>query len=293
MKANTLPRNQRSQTKARVLDISSLNNMQWWWEAVTVAIVLLAFAAVSGPIEDAKTPEEKGLAIAVAADERDTGWGDWSAEAQMILRNSQGQESSRQMKMKALEQKTDGDKRLIIFDQPRDVKGTAFLVFTKKTGNDDQWLFLPALKRIKRISSKNQSGPFVGSEFAYEDLSSLEVEKYTYKYLKDEVVDGLDAYVVERFPTDKNSGYTRQIAWIDKAEFRLLKVDYYDRKKKLLKTLTASKYKSYGKNYWRAGEFNMQNHQNKKSTVLAWSEYEFTKGLKERDFDQSSLRNAR
>ena len=156
MKPNLSPRNQKNRNRAQVADFTGLNSSNWWWEALVVAIVMLAFAAVSGPIDEARTAEEKGLAIAVAADERDTGWADWTAEAQMILRNAYGQESKRNMSMKALEQTTDGDKRLIVFNDPRDVKGTAFLVFTKKVGNDDQWLYLPALKRVKRISSKNQ-----------------------------------------------------------------------------------------------------------------------------------------
>ena len=121
-------------------------------------VAAIAFQAqADSRIENAKTPEEKGLAIAIASDERDSGWKDWSALAQMNLKNRQGQTSSRQMRFQALEQEKDGDHRLITFDEPRDVKGTSFLVHTKKTGNDDQWLFLPALKRVKRISSNNKS----------------------------------------------------------------------------------------------------------------------------------------
>ena len=262
-------------------------------------ILTLALTAVMGlhaqadpAIEAAKTPEEKGLAIAIASDKRDEGWKDWSALAQMVLKNRQGQTSSREMKIQALEQKKDGDHRLITFAEPRDVKGTAFLVHTKKVGNDDQWLFLPALKRVKRISSNNKSGPFVGSEFAYEDLSSQEVEKYTYRYLKDETVDGMSCYVVERYPEDKKSGYTRQITWIDKEQYRVLKTDYYDRKDALLKTLTAKGYKEYN-GYWRADSFFMENHQTGKSTLLDWRNYEFGQDLRESSFTATRLKNAR
>jgi len=195
------------------------------------------------------------------------------------------------MRMKALEQEKDGDKRIIYFEEPRDVKGTAFLVHTKKQGNDDQWLYLPALRRVKRIASKNQSGPFVGSEFAYEDLSSQEVEKYTYRFLRDETYQGQLCHVIERYPVDTSSGYSRQIVWIDQTEYRQWKVEYYDRKKTLLKTLKIDGYKSYGKDYWRADRFFMENHQTGKTTELLWSKYLFTKGLKERDFHNSRLRN--
>ncbi len=212
----------------------------------------------------------------------------------MILKNKHGQESIRKIRIKTLEVEGDGDKSLTIFDNPRDVKGTAFLNFTHKVGDDDQWLYLPALKRVKRISSRNKSGSFMGSEFSYEDIASQEVEKYTYKWIRDEVYDGRECFVIERYPVDKkNSGYTRLVTWIDKSEYRALKVDYYDRKKSLLKTLTIKEYKQYLNKYWRAEEMNMVNYQNRKSTKLVWSDYKFQTGLTDRDFTKSSLKRAR
>ncbi|HCM05717.1 MAG TPA: outer membrane lipoprotein-sorting protein, partial [Oceanospirillales bacterium] len=122
--------------------------------------------------------EQQGLAIAKERKARDLGWGDSTSSVIMTLRNAQGEESIREMRMKSLEVANDGDKGLTIFDTPKDVKGTAFLNFSHIEKSDDQWLYLPALKRVKRISSRNKSGPFMGSEFAYEDLSSFEIEKY-------------------------------------------------------------------------------------------------------------------
>ena len=152
----------------------------------------------------AETPQEKGLAIAQEMDQRDLGWQDSQSDMTMTLRNKQGNESKRAMRSKSLEVTGDGDKGLTIFDSPGDVKGTAFLSFTHATKADDQWLYLPALKRVKRISSSNKSGPFMGSEFAYEDISSQEIEKYTYEWLKDEAVDGKEAFVIQRNPQYKS-----------------------------------------------------------------------------------------
>ena len=129
----------------------------------------------------------------------------------MILKNKQGQESTREIRSKTLEVDGDGDKSMTIFNKPNDVKGTALLSFTHKQGPDDQWLYLPALKRTKRIASDNKSGPFMGSEFAFEDIASQEVEKYTYKFLRDDSLGEMDVFVFERYPVDKKSGYTRQI----------------------------------------------------------------------------------
>lgn len=246
------------------------------------------------PLAAAATPEEKGLAIAREADLRDAGFIDFTADLLMILKNKHGQKSVRNIRVRTLEVADDGDKGLTIFDNPKDVKGTAFLTFSHKQGDDDQWLYLPALKRVKRISSRNKSGSFMGSEFAYEDISSQEVEKYTYKWIRDDIYDNRECFVVERYPGDKkNSGYTRQVSWIDKSEYRQWKVEYYDRKNSLLKTLTAKKYQQYLDKYWRADQMYMVNHQNGKSTDLVWSNYKFQVGLKVRDFNKNSLKRAR
>ncbi|MBE9520429.1 MAG: outer membrane lipoprotein-sorting protein, partial [Proteobacteria bacterium] len=210
----------------------------------------------------AETPEEKGLAITVEADRRDTGYGNSTADMLMVLKNRHGQESRREIRFRNLEVEGDGDKSLTIFDSPGDVKGTAFLNYTHKEGDDDQWLYLPALKRVKRISSRNKSGSFMGSEFSYEDITSQEIEKYTYKWIREEIYEGNDCFVSERYPVDKkNSGYSRQVAWIDKQEYRTWKVEYYDRKNMHLKTLTMSNFEQYEGKFWRALELYMVNHQ--------------------------------
>ena len=241
----------------------------------------------------AETPEEKGLAIAVEADNRDSGFVDYTNNVQMILRNKHGQESTRVIRSKTLEVDGDGDKSQTIFDEPRDVKGTALLSFTHQEGPDDQWLYLPALKRVKRIASDNKSGPFMGSEFAYEDISSQEVEKYTYKFLRDDTLDGLEVFVFERYPVDKKSGYTRQIIWLDKEHYKERKIEFYDRKNALLKTLVFNDYHQYLDKFWRAHDMYMENHLTGKSTKLIQSDYEFNTGLTDRDFDKNSLKRAR
>jgi hypothetical protein len=250
-------------------------------------LCLLPFGA------SAESPEEKALGIAQEADRRDSGFGSYTNDVKMILKNKQGQESVREIRSKTLEVDGDGDKSLVIFDQPRDVAGTALLSFTHKEGPDDQWLYLPALKRVKRIASDNKSGPFMGSEFAYEDIASQEVEKYTYKYLRDETLDGLDVFVFERYPEDKKSGYTRQIIWLDKEHYKERKIEYYDRKKTLLKTLTFADYQQFRDSFWRAQDMLMVNHQTGKSTRLLQTNYDFAAKLDDRDFDKNSLKRAR
>ena len=241
----------------------------------------------------AETPEEKGLAIAIEDDKRDNGFQNFTANMLMVLKNRQGEESSRNIRNKTLEVEGDGDKSLSIFDRPRDVKGTTLLNFTHKVGTDDQWLYLPALKRVKRIASSNKSGPFMGSEFAYEDISSQEVEKYTYQYLGEEEFDGRNHFMVERDPVDRKSGYSRQVAWIDTDEYRVWKVDFYDRRGSLLKTLTVSGYNQYLDQFWRADLWLMVNHKTGKQTELSWEGFVFGNGYEDKDFNRNSLARAR
>ena len=259
---------------------------------VLPAFLLVAFMLLSLDLP-AQTPEEKGLAIATEVDNRDKGWGDFQANMEMLLRNRHGEESLRKMRVKSLEVENDGDKTLIVFDEPRDVKGTALLTYSHKVKDDDQWLYLPALKRVKRIASRNKSGPFMGSEFAYEDLASQEIEKYTYKYIRDDELDGIPVFVIERYPVSKYSGYTRQLVWIDKERYIPLKIEFYDRKNSLLKTLVFKDYKQYLDKYWRASEMFMENHQTGKSTLLTWRNYRFRTGLKDSDFTRNSLKRTR
>ncbi len=195
-------------------------------------------------LAQAVTPEERGLEIAVEVDRRDTGWHDVKSTMTMLLRNKHGEESLRHMHNQSLEMTDDGDKTLIVFDQPKDVKGTALLSYSHKTGSDDQWLYLPALKRVKRIASKNKSGPFMGSEFAYEDLSSQEIEKYTYKHIQDDQLNDRAVFLIERNPVDPNSGYSYQRVWIDQERYIPLQIEYYDRKQSLLKTLVFRNYQA-------------------------------------------------
>ena len=255
--------------------------------ALTATVVTVAAAPAMS-----QSAEEKGKAIAVEADKRDTGWVDSRASLRMLLGTREGQQRAvRELDSMALERTpgTDGDKSLIVFRAPKDVQNTALLTYNHIHGNDDQWIYLPALKRVKRIASANRSGPFMGSEFSYEDFTAAEIEKFTYKWLKDEPCGQLTCHVVERVPTYENSGYSRQIAWFDTQELRVQRVDYYDRRGKLLKTLTSSAWKKYNDKFWRSHDMNMVNHQTGKTTRLVWGPFRMNTGINPAVFDPSAL----
>jgi outer membrane lipoprotein-sorting protein len=127
-------------------------------------LAVLALSTVSLPVTYADT--DHGLQIAKAMKEADRGFGNFTATMEMTLIDSGGKEALRRVRVKVLEVSDDGDKSLAIFDAPADVKGTVFLSHTHIANPDDQWLYLPSLKRVKRIAPANKTAPFMGSEFS-------------------------------------------------------------------------------------------------------------------------------
>ena len=258
------------------------------------ALTLTISSLMSTPVF-AQSPEEKGFEIAARSDRSDRGFSDSTVKLSMVLRNAAGKESSRTLEIKTLEVQDEdvGDKSLVVFDNPRDIKGTALLSHAKILDPDDQWLFLPALKRVKRISSTNKSGPFVGSEFAFEDFTATELNKYSYKWIGEEPCGEFTCDIVERYPRYENSGYTKQISWIDQSVYQVRKLDFYDRKDALLKTLIFKDYREYDGGIWRSHTFSMKNHQTEKSTDLIYTDYKFKTGLTDNDFVKGVLKRVR
>ncbi|RFA28397.1 outer membrane lipoprotein-sorting protein [Alkalilimnicola ehrlichii] len=231
----------------------------------------------------------RGLEIAQERKARDTGWDATEAAVEMTLYSRGGSETVRQLRIRSLEVPDSGSKSLIIFDLPSDVRGTVVLTHSHIERPDDQWIFLPSIRRVKRVSSSNQSGAFMGSEFAFEDLSSFEVEKYDYEYLGEDELDGMAMYKVASTPLYSHSGYTRLITWIDQEHYRPWKTEFYDRRGELLKTLTASGFSLYEDRFWRASVSYMENHQTGRSTKLEFKEYDFNVSYREADFRHNVL----
>lgn len=271
-------------------------NLPWLSLLATASLALVATSAVAQQTEQLQTEEGvRGYDVAARSDRSDTGFGSSEARAVMLLRNAAGKESpGRQLRFLTLERENEdvGDKSLVIFESPRDVEGTALLSHAQILEPDNQWLYLPALKRVKRISSANKSGPFVGSEFAFEDFTATELNKYTYVFLREDELDGMAVDVVERFPRYERSGYTRQISYIDQEQYQLRKVEFFDRKNELLKTLTLTDYRDYG-GFLRAHKLSMVNHKTGKETDLVYDAYDFSQGLEDNDFDRGVLTRIR
>lgn len=240
----------------------------------------------------AETAEEKGLAIARDAEARGANFGDLRAEAEMVIANGRGGEARRGLKIAIFDLPGAASKSLTVVDAPKDVKGTALLTHAAAAG-DEQWLYLPAVARTKRIASTGRSGPFMGSEFSFDDFSAQVPDRYRFKWLRSETCPApepkLLCDVVERVPKASGSGYARQEVWFDQGERRLQKAAYFDTQNALIKTLTIKGYTLYNGKFWRASELLMTNARSGASTRLLWRNIRFKSGLSEADFDVARL----
>jgi outer membrane lipoprotein-sorting protein len=267
--------------------------------AISVAALSLSASTRAAAPQFSAEPKAKGREITAQSVRSDAGFGDTQSQMSMRLMSDGGEVSERTLRMNVLEGVGEdvGDKSIIAFDTPKDVRGTVLLTHTRILSADDQWIYIPAIARVKRISSANKSGPFLGSEFAYEDLTAQELAKYEYLWLKDEPCPAPDntmqCYVVQRTPLYENSGYKRQVAWIDATHFQFRKIEFYNREDRLLKTLTLGKYRRHNERFWRPHELVMINHQSGRSTKLDVTEVKFKAGLTATDFTEQAMERLR
>lgn len=258
-----------------------------------IALMALVCSLVASQAAgEEKGDREKGMEIARASQKRSAGYGSYIATGKMILRDRAGTSNVREFAARALEMEDDGDRTEIEFATPLDVRGMALLTHAHSTRDDDQWLYLPALKRVKRITSSSRSGSFAGSEFSYEDLVGHVLEKNDYEYLRDEPCPGDSSrkcHVNVQIPKAADSGYSRLVGWIDVEDYRAYKVEYFDRRNALIKTMVSSDFRLYKERYWRSHEVVMTNHQTGKSTVMEWQRYDFETPVPAVDLESYSL----
>jgi hypothetical protein len=248
--------------------------------SVLAATVATASAGSLTPPESSLTGEE----IEIRQDKMQSGYGAETRELTMTLVNAQGEQSQRKLRFEGFEGADQRDRTILRFNYPADVKGTALLTHEQGAGDDDQWLFLPAVQRVKRIASSNQSGSFVGSEFAYEDLVVGQLDKYTYRYVGDETIDGQACYVIEYVPKNKKSGYSKLTRWRIKDNLQELRTDFYDRKGELLKQRFIEGHRQVN-GFWRVGKVTVKNVQTNKSSVLAFDQINIKVVLPESRFN--------
>ena len=232
---------------------------------------------------------QSGEEVAKQAYGKISGYQSSISKTTMVLKNAQGDENIRKLEIKRLEGKN-GDMSLLVFLYPNDLKDTKLLNYEVIGGDDKQWLYLPALKRVKRISSRNKSGSFMASEFSYEDISSQNYKNYTYpEDTKTITKDRVEYFEILRVPKDKHSGYSKQIIYIDTKENLARFGEYFDKQDRLVKKIHFQNYVLlYG--VYRVHKIVIKNVQNQKESTLTWDSDTIKVGLSKKDFSKRVLR---
>jgi outer membrane lipoprotein-sorting protein len=245
-------------------------------------LVVISFTVLAG--------NKRGLEIAIETQNRDSGFGNYVVSGVMKLEGAGGSTGERKFKMYTMEVPDDGDKRLVNFLEPRDLAGMVSLTYSHGLKPDDQWIYMPALRRTKRLAARDKSGSFAGSELSFEDIGTWEVKKYTYKYIKDDLLGGRPVFIVENTPAYPYSSYKMIKEWVDQEIYHPLRLLYHDINGKPIKEMRFYNYKEFSEKYWRPMKMVMTNLNTGAISTIIWSDYQFDTDLKEADFNPSALR---
>ena len=234
---------------------------------------------------------ERGFDIAKAINDANKGYKSEQSDMTMILKNGD-KRIERKMTSKTMETGNDSSKSLLEFLLPKDVAGTKLLTWSFADKEDSQWIYLPAFKKIKRISSSSKSSSFMGSEFTYEDLRASILDKYTYKFLKEEKRGDDTVWIYEKYSKEPST-YTKQVVTASKKYMSPIKVEFFDRSKSLLKVGEFKNFEQYkygGKTFWKPSSISMQNVQTKKESELKVTNRALGTNMTENQFRKSSLK---
>jgi uncharacterized protein len=253
---------------------------------LTIVGVLLVLQSRLWAAPAALSPEEIAKRSFLASKVSDS-----VADSTFRLVNSNGQERVRKTEGQTkLVAGTTDNMRVVTFLSPSDVKGTKTLLIEHKGKDDDIWIYLPALKKVRRLVSSNKKDSFVGTDFSYGDVIGHRPEDWTHKILGEEKVDGKDCWRLESAPKNdsvkENSGYAKRVGWVDKESFVTLKGEAYDVSEKLLKNFKASDVKQVDtkNNKWQPMRLEAENVQTGHKTILEFQNFKANQGVKDELF---------
>jgi hypothetical protein len=231
---------------------------------------------------------QSALDVAKKSYEIMSGYKSSISKTTMVLKNAEGIENIRKLEIKKIEAE-DGDKSLIQFLYPLDIKDTKLLTLEQRGEDNKQWLYLPALKRVKRISSSNKSGSFMASEFSYEDIASQHYKNFSYEGEAQKIIrDNQEYFEIIRVPIDENSGYAKEIIYVDVKTYLAKFGEYFDKQNRVLKEVSFLEYQKIGSLY-RIKKIEMKNVQTQKSSMLIWDEDAINAGLDANDISIRAL----
>ncbi|WP_255989747.1 outer membrane lipoprotein-sorting protein [Chitinolyticbacter albus] len=215
----------------------------------------------------------------------------------MRLVNPQGKVRQRTINYQTKTNEQGKQNSLLRFVEPADVRGTALLTLEHAQDDDDRWLYLPAMRKVRRIAATEDNENFMGSDFAYEDIDFEELANNSYTLLKSEMVAGTDTWVIQATPTPQSrdkSGYSKRVLWIRKDNYAVVQVDYYDKKDELFKKRQATglaEVDQSGK--WRPKRQEMLNTKTGHKTEIVYEDYRIGGQISDDVFSQRTLADNR
>ena len=247
--------------------------------------LLTVFLLINGQV---CLSQPTGLWVAQNIDKRERGY-DTSLTMNMSLVDKNG--GVRHRKLTIIRKNFEGkDKLLLRFTYPKDIKGTSFLVWEHRVRDNERFLYLPALGRIRRIATREKNENFAGTDFSYEDISGRKLEDYTYKLIKEEIVcEENNCYVLASYPKEKNSKYPKIISWVRKDNFVVIKGEYYNKKREVEKTYKVLKLDKID-GIWTVLEHSMENHKTAHKTSIKVNNVQYNKGILDKHFERRALK---
>ncbi len=213
---------------------------------------------------------------------------DMQGNLTMTLVNSRGEQRVRSLKQ-FVKDEGEVEKKIMFFLSPADVRNTSFMNWSyTDERNDDQWIYLPALRRTRRISSDSKSDYFMGSDFTYDDLGDRHPNQDNHKLLREETINGKVCYVVESTPKEDDYMYSKTISWVMKDNFLGIKREFYDEREKLLKVLSIKNYEKID-GFWTILGTEMHNVQRDHKTIMKFENVEYNKGIPNSKFTERSM----
>ena len=214
------------------------------------------------------------------------------ANVHMRLISEKGKERIRDMTMLRKNWETEGEQRYFMhFSKPNDVRNMSFMVWKYMDKGDDRWIYVPAIKMVRRIAAKDERSSFVGSDFTYEDVSGRDPNVDEHTLVREEAIDGRDAYVIKSIPKEaKSAGHAERLSWIDKETFLPLKEEYKDKNGAVVRTFTAEEIQNIG-GIPTVVKRVMSNEKNGHRTEVAFMDVAYSQDLPDDLFTERSLRN--
>ena len=230
-----------------------------------------------------------GLEVIQKVYDRPTG-NDMTGNLIMTIENSRGNQRVRKIKQFVKTVKN-GEKKIMYFLSPADVKNTSFMTWSydDASKSDDQWIYLPALKKVKRISSDSKGDYFMGSDFTYDDLGDRHPLDDTHTILREEVINEKETIVIESVPKDEEYMYARTVTWVVKDSWIGLKKEFYDEDDELLKILTVDDQQSF-KDVIILTKVKMKNVQRNQFTIMEFSDVQIDTGIPNNKFTERMMK---